>query len=183
MLKPPENLFWYQFTKPNFLLSHWTFLVFPKDWTRWPWSSNDEAVSGIQKITAKSYCLLSWPEINRGEKSTIGQFLRGSLPWLTNDRDTKPEEMTSVCFAIGLPWSEKCKQNHAWFWTELGYKFKTEKCKPLGDWKIWNSEQWQYTTSENMFNESFSPVASKRCYIAFCQFFFFCFFFFWGGGN
>ena len=77
---------------------------------------------------------------NRGEKPAIGQFLRGSLPWLTNNRDTKREKMTSVCF--GLPWSEKCKQNHAWFWTEWGYKLKTKKCKPFRGRKIWNSEQW-----------------------------------------
>ena len=38
---------------------------------------------------------------NRGEKPVIGQFLQGSLPSLTNDRDTKREKMTSVCF--GLP--------------------------------------------------------------------------------
>ena len=31
---------------------------------------------------------------NRGEKPAIGQFLRGSLPLLTNDRDTKREKMT-----------------------------------------------------------------------------------------
>ena len=41
---------------------------------------------------------------NRGEKPAIGQFLRGSLPWLTNDKDTKREKMTSVCF--GLPWQK-----------------------------------------------------------------------------
>ena len=79
-------------------------------------------------------------EFNKGEKPAIGQFLRGSLPWLTNDRDTKREKMTSVCF--GLPWSEKCKQNHAWFWTEWGYKLKTKKCEPFRGRKIWNSEQW-----------------------------------------
>ena len=37
---------------------------------------------------------------NRGEKPAIGQFLRGSLPLLTNDRDTKREKMTSVCFGL-----------------------------------------------------------------------------------
>ena len=37
---------------------------------------------------------------NRGEKPAIGQFLRGSLPLLTNGRDTKREKMTSVCFGL-----------------------------------------------------------------------------------
>ena len=50
---------------------------------------------------------------NKGGKPAIGQFLRGSLPLLTSDKDTKREKMTSVCF--GLLWSEKCKQNHARF--------------------------------------------------------------------
>ena len=64
---------------------------------------------------------------NRGGKPAIGQILRESFTRLTNDRDTKREKMTSVCF--GLLWSEICKQNHAWFSRESGYKLKTEKRK------------------------------------------------------
>ena len=37
---------------------------------------------------------------NRGEKPAIGQFLQGSLTRLTNDRDTKREKMTAVCFGL-----------------------------------------------------------------------------------
>ena len=37
---------------------------------------------------------------NRGEKPATDQFLRGSLSWLTNDRNTNHEKMTSVCFGL-----------------------------------------------------------------------------------
>ena len=96
------------------------------------------------------------------EKPAIGQVLRGSLPWLTNDRDTKREKMTSVCF--GLPWSEKCKENHDWFWTELGHKLKTEKYKPFEAERseILNSGSTQHL--KTLFNESFSLVVFDRCY-------------------
>ena len=43
--------------------------------------------------------------IEQSEKQAIGQFLRLSLHWLTNDRDTKREKITSVCFR--LLWPEK----------------------------------------------------------------------------
>ena len=98
---------------------------------------NDWALQQVILPWTFPYRRRSWRTIkgNRGEKPGIGQFLRGSLLWLTNDIDTKHEKMTSVCF--GLLWSEKCKQNHAQFWTELGKKLKTEKCKPFRDRKIW----------------------------------------------
>ena len=94
---------------------------------------------GDVKVSPGGRCLELLQQTNRAEKLAIGQFLQESLPWLTNDRDTKHENMTSVCFS--LLWSENCKQNHACFWTESGYKLKTEKCKPFRGRKIWNSEQ------------------------------------------
>ena len=57
--------------------------------------------------------MLSFQRDEQRGKPAIGQFLQGSLPSLTNDRDTKHEKMMSVCF--GLLWSEKCKQNRARF--------------------------------------------------------------------
>ena len=107
---------------------------------------------------------------SRGEKPAIGQLLWGSLPRLTNDRNTKREKMTSVCF--GLLWSEKCKQNHARFWTELGHKLITEKCKPFRDRKVWNEILNNGSTQhiKTLFIEGFSLVACNRCYTALCQF-------------
>ena len=64
----------------------------------------------------RAICYFQIVTIEQGEtegKPAIGQFLPGSLLWLTNDRDTKREKIMSVCF--GLLWSEKCKENHAWF--------------------------------------------------------------------
>ena len=69
----------------------------------------------------------------RGKTSDWLSFA-GKSPMISQWQGYKTWEMTSVCF--DLPWSEKCKKNNAWFWTELGHKLKTEKCKPFGDRKI-----------------------------------------------
>ena len=95
-------------------------------------------------------------------------FLRGSLPWWTNDRDTKREKKTSVCFS--LLWSEKCKQNYARFWTELGYKLKLKSASHSGTEisEILNNCSTQHV--KTLFNEGFPLVACNRCYTALCQF-------------
>ena len=102
-------------------------------------------------------------------KPGIGQFLRGSLPRLTNDRDTKYEKLTSVSF--DLLWSEKCKQNRARFWTKLGYKLrKLKSASRLGTERseILNCGSTQHI--KTLFNDGFSLAACNQCYTALCQF-------------
>ena len=77
---------------------------------------NAELSETIDDYTGWSQQLWQWTLLSvqkqRGKTSDWTIFV-GMPPWLTNDRDTKREKMTSVC--SGLPWSGKCKQNHAWF--------------------------------------------------------------------
>ena len=75
--------------------------------------------------------LFELARITEGKNRRLVNFCQeASLDWpMTGIQNVR------VCF--GLLWSKKCKQNHARFWTELGYKLKTEKCKPFRDRKIW----------------------------------------------
>ena len=144
------------------------------NWVCWVQSEPDSCWKWMVRLTlvrckfdslmAFYFCTFGAPwlfhpgEPNREEKPAIGQFLWRSLPSLTNDRDTKREKMMSVSFV--LLWSEKCKQNYAQFWTELGYKLKTEKCKPFRDRRseILNNGSTQNTAQRGIFSGYLSPM-------------------------